>query len=271
MPTDAEPKTPPQSALADCAAAFLLLTRIPVIWHRFEDDTPPDFISAQWAFPLVGLIIGSIGGMVMVTAIALAMPAIVAASVALAVMVGLTGGMHEDGLADTLDGFGGGFDRERKAEIMHDSHIGSYGVTGLCLATIARVGLLVALTDFVGGWALVLIVAVSAAGARFQVMALLRLYPVSPLAKLAQMTGKPEPGRGIIGMALWVVPMVLFLPQLGVIAAIIVSIAISLGLGWLAMRQIGGLSGDVMGAAIILGDISILTSLIAAMRVGAGS
>ena len=51
-----------QSPVADCAAAFLLLSRIPAGWYRFPDDMPPDFTSATWAFPLVGLVIGAAGG-----------------------------------------------------------------------------------------------------------------------------------------------------------------------------------------------------------------
>ena len=51
-----------QSPLADCAAAFLLLSRVPAGWHKFPNDNPPDFTAATWAFPLVGLVIGAIGG-----------------------------------------------------------------------------------------------------------------------------------------------------------------------------------------------------------------
>ena len=60
MTTEAE--TGRQSLTGDCASAFLLLSRIPVTWHRFRDDQPPDFISSLWAFPLVGLVIGAAGG-----------------------------------------------------------------------------------------------------------------------------------------------------------------------------------------------------------------
>ena len=54
-----------QSVLGDLAAAFLLLSRLPVFWYSFDDDTPPDFVSAQWAFPAVGLIVGGIAGLVL--------------------------------------------------------------------------------------------------------------------------------------------------------------------------------------------------------------
>jgi adenosylcobinamide-GDP ribazoletransferase len=151
---------------------------------------------------------------------------------------------------------------------MHDSHIGSYGVMGLCLSTIARIGLLVALTEQSDGLMLVIIMAIVGAGARFQVLAMLRLYPISSFAKLGMLTGRPNVRRGLVGMAIWIVPLMMFVPQLGGVAAIVLATAISLWLGKLAVRQIGGLSGDVMGASIILGEISILSCIIAALASG---
>ena len=260
-----------QSPLGDLAAAFLLLSRLPVFWHSFDDDSPPDFVSAQWAFPAVGLIVGGVAGLVLWLAILLDFPVIIAATLALAAMLALTGAMHEDGLADTVDGFGGGGDAKTKARIMHDSHIGSFGVMGLCLSTIARIGLLVALVEQSDGWLLVMIMAIVGAGARFQVLAMLRLYPISNHAKLGMLTGRPTVRRGLAGMAIWVLPLMISVPQIGGVAAVVGATAISLWLGKLAVSQIGGLSGDVMGASIILGEISILSCVIIALASGYGT
>lgn len=254
-----------ESLVADSAAAFLLLSRIPVFWHKFAEADEPDFRAALWAFPLVGLVIGGAGGGVMLGANWLGLPPIISATLALAAMLLLAGGMHEDGLADMLDGFGGGGDAKTKAKIMHDSHIGSYGVLGLCLSTVARIGLLLAVQDSVTGWQIIPILAIAGAGSRFQVLAILRLYPLSQFAKLALLTGKPDVLRGLLGLALWVVPMLMFLPPIGFSAALILTTALSLWLGRLAMSQIGGLNGDVMGASIVLAEISILTCIIAAL------
>ena len=108
MTTEAE--TGRQSLTGDCASAFLLLSRIPVTWHRFRDDQPPDFISSLWAFPLVGLVIGAAGGGVLAAGQVLALPTFAIAILSLATMIFLSGAMHEDGLADMADGFGGGRD-----------------------------------------------------------------------------------------------------------------------------------------------------------------
>jgi len=253
------------AVFADSAAAFLLLTRIPVFWYQFKDDEAPDFVAAQWAFPLVGLVIGGLGGIALAITIALSLPPVLAASMAVATMVLLTGAMHEDGFGDMLDGFGGGKDPASKAKIMHDSHIGTYAVTGLCLAIIARVGLLVALVDVAAPWQLILVMAMMGAGGRFQVIALLRLYPLSTFAKLAQVTGRPDATRGIVGLALWVVPMMIALPPQGVILCLLVATAMTLWLGKLAVRQIGGLNGDVMGGTILLSELGILTGSILAL------
>ncbi len=260
-----------QPLLADLAAAFLLLSRLPVFWYSFDDDSPPDFVAAQWAFPAVGLIVGGITGLVLWLAISLDFPEIIAATLALAAMLAITGAIHEDGLADTIDGFGGGGDAKTKARIMHDSHIGSYGVMGLCLSTITRIGLLVALLEQSDGWLLVVIMAIVGAGARFQVLAMLRLYPISSHAKLGMVTGQPTVRRGLVGMAIWVLPLIIAVPHIGVVASVICATAVSLWLGKLAVIQIGGLSGDVMGASIIFGEISILTCVVVALSSGYGT
>jgi adenosylcobinamide-GDP ribazoletransferase len=93
------------------------------------------------AFPAAGLVVGAIIGAVLVLVTWLGAPAAVAAPIAVAAGLLVTGALHEDGLADTADGFGGGATAERKLEIMRDSRIGTYGVlaliAGLALKAVA--------------------------------------------------------------------------------------------------------------------------------------
>ena len=138
-------------------------------------------------------------------------------------------------------------------------------------STIARIGLLIALVEQSDGWLLVIIMAIVGAGARFQVLAMLRLYPISSHAKLGMLTDRPTVRRGLAGMATWVLPLMISVPQIGGVAAVVVATAISLWLGKLAVGQIGGLSGDVMGASIILGEISILSCVVIALASGYGT
>jgi len=122
-------------------AAVTLLTRVPIgraDWERSDLDR-----SLRWV-PLVGGVIG--------LAVALAyagtasvMPATVAAGLAVALGVLITGGLHEDGLADTVDGFGGGSDRGERLRIMKDPRHGTYGALALVFSVVLRVTALAAM------------------------------------------------------------------------------------------------------------------------------
>ena len=92
----------------------------------------------MWAFPVVGAVVGAIGGAVFWVCARLGMPPGVAAVWTLASMLLVTGALHEDGLADFADGLGGGRTRERKLEIMRDSRIGTFGGLALMLSLAAR-------------------------------------------------------------------------------------------------------------------------------------
>ena len=251
-----------QSLLGDCAAAFLLLSRIPVTWHSFPEDRPPDFISSLWAFPVVGLVIGAAAGAALLLADMLMLPPLVAATLGLLVLAMLSGAMHEDGLADMADGFGGGRDVESKIRIMHDSRIGSYGVLALILSSVARVGLLMTCMEFFSGAQLVALIALTQAASRFQPVLQLSIFGISPHASLAHLTGRPG-YIGLIAAALvWLVPLVWLIGAPAALVMVATAGSLSLWIGNLARRQIEGLTGDVMGATTILGEIALLACLI---------
>src|SRR5215472_12658169 len=112
--------------------ALGFLTRLPL---ALPAPLPQGALArAGWAFPLIGIAIGLLGGIAYSLAMAARLPAPAAALIAIGVTAVLTGALHEDGLADTVDGLGGGSDRERKLVIMHDHHIGSYGVLALLMS-----------------------------------------------------------------------------------------------------------------------------------------
>ena len=256
MTTEAE--TGRQSLTGDCASAFLLLSRIPVTWHRFRDDQPPDFISSLWAFPLVGLVIGGAGGGVLAAGQALALPTFAIAILSLATMIFLSGAMHEDGLADMADGFGGGRDTEAKIRIMHDSRIGTYGVLGLTLTVAIRLGLYMTCLGLFSGWDLVLFMAVLQAAGRFQPVVQLAAFRVSPHASLAQLTGRPGAARLAVAAVICLLPMIWLLGPVVSASMIIPALALAIWTGQLATRHVEGLTGDVMGATIVLAEIIML-------------
>jgi adenosylcobinamide-GDP ribazoletransferase len=199
-----------QSRFGDIAAAFMLLSRIPVK-YQFAKDSPPDFISSLWAFPLVGLVIGGIGGMMLVVSSFFGLPLLVCGGLCVGVMAMASGAMHEDGLADTADGFGGGRDVDDKMRIMHDSHIGSYGVLALCLSTIIRISIFASIATLdLSNLALIGLVAAIAAAARWQILIALWAFPIAAGAKLAKVTGRPSVIAIFAAAFLWVMPMAYF-------------------------------------------------------------
>src|ERR1700730_16316122 len=127
--------------LADCAhdlrASIAFLTRLPI--GRAPASSGADISRAAWAFPLAGVLVGLIAAVIYALAHKLGWPAWIAAALAVAATLATTGCLHEDGLADTTDGFGGGSGRERKLEIMRDSRIGTYGACALTLSLVLRV------------------------------------------------------------------------------------------------------------------------------------
>ena len=118
--------------VVDFVATVMFFTRIPVKWAYFSDKAP-NLTRAAWAFPLIGYFIGICSGIIGDISLFLGLSTFVSCLLAVAFSVMLTGAFHEDGLADMADGFGAGGSRERVNEIMHDSRLGTYGVTALTL------------------------------------------------------------------------------------------------------------------------------------------
>lgn len=122
--------------------ALQFLTRVPVPgWVGFE---PAWLQGCLRYFPLVGALVGLAGALVL-AATAFWWPPVVAVVLSMAFTVWLTGGFHEDGLADTCDGLGGAVSRERALTIMKDSRLGSYGALGLVLTLILKAVVLASL------------------------------------------------------------------------------------------------------------------------------
>jgi len=115
------------------ATALGFLTRIPAA--RGEALATGALASAVVWFPVVGALVGLVLGGTRILA-ELALPAGAATVLALAAAVLITGGLHEDGLADTADGFGAHASRERRLEIMRDPRVGTYGTLAVVLVTL---------------------------------------------------------------------------------------------------------------------------------------
>ncbi len=113
------------------AIAAGVLTRFPIATEAAE---PGAIAAAGWAFPLVGGGIGALSAAAFFIAGLIGLPVWPSALLAVAAGIAATGALHEDGLADTADGFGGGSGRDQKLAIMRDSAHGTYGVAALVLS-----------------------------------------------------------------------------------------------------------------------------------------
>jgi adenosylcobinamide-GDP ribazoletransferase len=234
-------------------AGTLFLTRL-----RYGAREPIDggaIARAAWAFPLAGVLVGIIGALVYGSAYRLGLPSWAAAAVSVAATMVVTGCLHEDGFADTIDGFGGGTTREQKLAIMRDSRIGTYGVCGLTIAILLRVSALALL----GAWGPVAAALIAAHGAGRAVVAVfMALVPPTRRDGLSASAGQPPYGSaaaaGVLG-----VPILILCLGLGhgLVALVVLAIATAL-VAWLSLAEIGGQTGDVLGAVEQVSEIVIL-------------
>lgn len=240
--------------LGDLRAALALLSRLPL-------PPPADFPvpPAVWAWPLAGLLLGGIATALAGLALALGLPAGLAAALWLAAAALITGAMHEDGLADSCDGLWGGWDRARRLEIMKDSHIGSYGVMGLLLVTLARWSAVATLLA-AGHWPALL---AAAALSRAPMALLLALLPNARGTGLSQSVGRPSQDAAALACA--VALGLALLAGWGALTAALAVAASTAALGLLARRKIGGQTGDILGASQQLGELAALAVFAAAL------
>lgn len=225
-------------------AALTFLTRLPL--GRAQAETPlPSLADAVWAFPIVGVVIGAIGAIAYAIAFALGLPALAAALIAVATTALVTGALHEDGLADTADGLGGGGTREAKLDIMRDSRIGTFGVLALIVSFGLRV---VAIADTGTRWhVFATLIAAHALSRGVLPAAMHRLDPAREDG-LGAGAGRPEQNQVFIALAIALAIAVVAIGLRAGLSAAIVAAIVALAIGWLAQRQIGGQTGDVLGA-----------------------
>jgi adenosylcobinamide-GDP ribazoletransferase len=248
--------------IADLRIAVSFVTIPPVASSKPAGDGA--IARATWALPVAGLAVGLTGALVYAIAIKFGLPPNLAALLALATTALITGALHEDGLADTADGLGGGRTRERKLEIMRDSRIGTYGVCALILSFGLRWSALAAIAN---PWAVMLAMCAAHIAARAGVPAFMsQVAPARPDG-LSASAGSP-PGRSVaIAIAVGTLALALTLgPGKALVSLILLSLA-GLMLARLAIRQIGGQTGDILGAFEQTGEILILL-VAAAFRIG---
>jgi len=228
-------------------AAVAFLTRVPV---GSADDDPGR--SVPW-FPVVGALVGLVVAGLYAGALQL-LPALPAAAIAVAAGVLLTGAFHEDGLADTADALGA-WEPEEARRILKDPTHGTYGVSALVLVLVTRVGALSAL----GGWAALAVLPAAHALARAGSLSMLTAVPVATDEGLGALYAA-RAGRRRLWMAMaagLAITLASVGPVLFPVAVLLASFGTA-GVTRIGSRRVGGITGDVLGAAEQIAETLVL-------------
>ena len=243
--------------VAELQAAFMLLTRLPV--GQFGSYIPI-LSAARWAYPLVGLAIGGITALIFILCHALGMPVILAALLAIGISLICTGALHEDGLADSADGLGGGQDKSQKLDIMKDSRIGSYGVLALILFMGARIG---ALSELQPDLHTMLSLISAAMASRLVMVVYLEFLPPARedgLGKTASETASDTTRQRLLIAVLLTSPALFYL-FIFTPAALVFGAAAAWLFAFIAKKQIGGQTGDICGAGQLVSETTAFLCL----------
>jgi adenosylcobinamide-GDP ribazoletransferase len=239
------------------AVQYFTRIRVPA-WVGHE---PERLTGAIRYFPAIGLIVGASGAAVMWLA-ALVLPSALPAILSTAVTILMTGAIHEDGLADTADGLGGGATRERALEIMKDPRIGVFGAIALILMLLLKIATL----SLMPLWAAMTALVAAHAFSRF--CAVLVIFKCRYVGSADRSRSAPVVERVRIGDV--IVAAVFGLPALAlcgprVIVAIVVALVL-LGLltRW-CVQRIGGYTGDTLGATQQVAEVSCYVALLSQM------
>ena len=254
-------------------AAFTFFTRLP-LW-KIKEIPADDFKRVVPLWPLVGWLTGGVMALVFWLMVHVTTPSL-AWIVALASRLILTGALHEDGLADFIDGFGGGGNRERTLAIMKDSHIGTYGVIGLIL----YYALMLQLPHTLPLETLCAVVFVGDCWSKCCAAQLINLLPYArseETAKNKTVYSRMTVGEFLLCLGCGLLPaLVLFyglctslplalalhLSPVTLAPVLFVPVVVTLLMAWACKRRIGGYTGDCCGACFILCETAFYLSIL---------
>jgi adenosylcobinamide-GDP ribazoletransferase len=230
--------------------AFQFLTRLPISHIPYQPDSLSR--SAKF-FPVVGLVIG-LGASVLQHLLTPHLNRALVALLVLTFLVFITGGLHEDGLADTIDAFGGGWNREQVLTILRDSRIGSFGALALVLSVLARL-LLLSILPVNRFTALVVSAHVLCRWTTLPLSYFLRPTRESD-GQGARIAQKISPISFLIGTLLSFA-IVLYLMRREFWIPVLAALAITTLSGLYYFRRIGGITGDCFGATNQFTEIAV--------------
>ncbi|MDR1221886.1 MAG: adenosylcobinamide-GDP ribazoletransferase [Tannerella sp.] len=254
--------------MKEILASFIFFTRLPL--GRVCNVPADSFRQVVAYWPLSGLLTGGLMTAVYLLAVSLHFHALIAVLMAFISRLLLTGALHEDGLTDFIDGFGGGHTREQALAIMKDSHTGSYGVLGLVLYVMLWTGSVFLLTQQSGGSGYVIFF-ICDSWSKWCASQTVNLLPYARReedSKIKKTYKRMSPLRFCAGLVSGILPVAccLLFGRLSVPAVIIAGGAVApvitmLLLAGYMKRRIRGYTGDCCGAVFLLCELSYLLTL----------
>jgi len=212
--------------------------------------------------PVIGLLVGGACALTFALSIMVLPQSI---SVLLAMTAGLliTGAFHEDGLSDTADGLGGGWDGERILAIMKDSRVGNYGVIAITMVLLIKFA---CLSEVDASWVPALLLTGQAFSRYCAVLIMSGMHYVRPAAssKSKPLTDKPTRGTLIVASVFGLIPLV-WLPVPVMLLSLAAGLLITIWFGRKLQRWLGGYTGDCLGAVQQLSEVAFYLGAIAAL------
>jgi adenosylcobinamide-GDP ribazoletransferase len=244
--------------VARLLTALAFLTRIPI---RNATCTPEAIGRSASVFPMVGALVG-VAEVIVLWICRRAMPPTLTAIVTVLTGIALTGALHLDGLADMADGFGGGRTRDDVLRIMRDHQIGTYGAIALVMAIVLQISAIASLIERdVAGPFLV----VAPAASRWAMVLLGRPLPYARSdAGLGRALTDHVRDRDVwasTGLAFGITTVV---ARWSGIVSLGVTLALTVGVGFVCWRRIGGVTGDTLGANAVLCETLVLLAAVVA-------
>jgi adenosylcobinamide-GDP ribazoletransferase len=255
--------------------AIQFFTRIPITGRlaKWVGYSPTMLRNSAAYFPAVGWLVGALSAGVFVCFVDIlpTLPATpwVAAVLSTTFSILLTGAFHEDGLADTADGLGGGLTREQALEIMKDSRIGTYGSTALLLAMLSKLSLLVLLYQIDLVWS---VIGLFAAHVTSRLMPLFLIRAMTHVGDMQKSKSKPladtiKNSGLLIGLLWWIAAIVLvayFVSTLPLLIGTLGAVIPTAFMAWRLHQRLQGFTGDGLGATQQLSEIGFYLGLVIA-------
>lgn len=251
--------------VTETARALAFLTRLPVPDKYFDEESQSDTVQSAGYFPAAGIIIGLLGSIIITIAHFLHLPPALSSALAIIAVIILTGALHEDGLGDIADGFGGGANKEQRLEIMKDSQLGTYGVIAVISSLMLRVLALTAILQTFGAVAACFAMIAANAASRGAMVWMWSDLPSARIDGVSGQLGKPHENAvsiaAVTGLGSALIFGTLGAGFICATIAIVLAIVVMVGFQKLCLKMIGGQTGDTLGACQQLVEISILIGL----------